>query len=258
MEYAKAMGRQLSFLWSQPSAPQPAPEPRVETKHESTERSRAELATRLNELLGHPVEVVITDNRRSVIRMMKRKGVHALRLHHMFLRAPESILADLAAFLHRPNRKANARLDHFIDAHHDQIRKGVSRNTTLRPLGKVHDLQLMLESLNAAYFDGAVDARITWGRAPNKKRRRSIRLGTYASDERLIRIHPSLDADWVPRYVVELVVYHEMLHAVVPPVVRGSHKVFHTPEFRKRERAHPDFERANAWEQKNLLRLLRS
>ena len=243
--------RQLSFMWSQSK-------PVVEEASEAPERSRAELVARIGAHLGRPVEVVITDNRRSVIRMMHRKGGYVLRLHHMFLRAPDSILADLATFLKRPNKKSSARLDRFIDAHNDKIRKGVSRNTTLRAGGKVYDLQVMLESLNAKFFEGSVDARITWGRAPNKKRRRSIRLGTYSSDERLIRIHPSLDADWVPTYVVEMVVYHEMLHAVVPPIVRGNHKIFHTPEFRRRERAHPNYARASKWEEQNLPRLLRS
>ncbi len=212
---------------------------------------------RLTRLLGYRVVVVITDNRRSVIRMMRKNGGYVLRLHHMFLRAPDSTLADLATFLRRSNRHANARLDRFIDEHHDQIRKGVSRNIKLRARGNAHDLQSIFDELNDSYFEGSVRARVTWGRAPAKKRRRSsIRLGTYSSDESLIRIHPALDADWVPDYVVSMVMYHEMLHAVIPPIMRGSHKVFHTPEFRRRERAHPDYAKASLWEEKNLLRLL--
>ena len=57
---------------------------------------------------------------------------------------------------------------------------------------------------------GALRARA--GQAP----RRSIKLGSYSATERLIRVHPALDRPWVPRYFVSYIVYHEMLHHVIP------------------------------------------
>lgn len=275
--YAELMGvlRQLTFAWfeSKPSTPEtktPAVvDPSVaslvrpsqtteQTAEHPAERSRADLQLMLCALTGRELHIVITDNRRSVIRMMRRGGKDIVRLHHMFLRADDGIVADLGRFLTRSNRHSNTRLDRFIEDNHDQIRKGVSRDVKLRPRGAFYDLDALFSQLNETYFEGNVRARVTWGRTPNKKRRRSIRLGTYSSDERLIRIHPALDAEWVPEFVVAMVMYHEMLHAVVPPIMRGNHKVFHTPEFRRRERAHPDFARATAWENANLARLLRS
>ena len=189
---------------------------------------------------------------------MEKHGVRTVRLHHMFLRAPDSVIDDLATFLMRSNRHANARLDRYIEDNDDKIRKGIDRNTTLRTEGEHYDLQSIYNYLNRQYFEDALDLRITWGKAPNKARRHSIRMGTYSQDEQLIRIHPSLDASWVPSFVVELVIYHEMLHAVVPPILRGRQKIFHTPEFRRREAAHPDYQKAVAWERANLYRLLRT
>jgi len=49
-----------------------------------------------------------------------------------------------------------------------------------------------------------------------------------------------------------------MLHQVVPVVERGGRRVVHSTEFRRRERAHPDFERARAWEAAHLHLLLGS
>jgi hypothetical protein len=74
----------------------------------------------------------------------------------------------------------------------------------------------------------------------------------------LIRIHPALDQSWVPRYFVEYIVYHEMLHHVIPMPERNGRRQLHTPEFRARERAFAHFERALAWERRHVHRLLRS
>ncbi|MCA9601505.1 MAG: hypothetical protein KC417_05760, partial [Myxococcales bacterium] len=155
----------------------------------------------------------------------------------------------------RTSRAARV-LDAFIATHSDAIRVR-ARTVTLRHRGTHHDLALMFHELNEAWFESKVDARITWGAVPAKKRRRSIRLGTYAEREHLIRIHPALDQAWVPDYVVRTVVHHEMLHAALPAVIVGDRKIFHTREFRRRERAFPEFERATAWEDANIDRLLR-
>ena len=62
----------------------------------------------------------------------------------------------------------------------------------------------------------------------------------------------------MPRFFVEFVVFHELLHHVVPARRAGERLEYHTPEFRRRERAHPDYRRAVRWETENLEALLRS
>jgi hypothetical protein len=54
------------------------------------------------------------------------------------------------------------------------------------------------------------------------------------------------------------VVYHELLHADMPPVVHQGRRFFHTPEFRRRERRFRHHDRANAWILENLPELLRA
>jgi predicted SprT family Zn-dependent metalloprotease len=132
----------------------------------------------------------------------------------------------------------------------------------LQPRGNVYDLAEIQRELSQRYFSGAVQLDITWGRHGSTRRkhrsRRTIRMGTYFIDEQLIRIHPALDQNFVPRYFVEWVVYHEMLHHVVPmPVVNGR-RIYHSTEFRTRERQYADFERARAWEDAHLRKLIGS
>ena len=87
--------------------------------------------------------------------------------------------------------------------------------------------------------------------------RRTIKLGSYSAVERLIRVHPVLDRPWVPRYFVSYILYHEMLHHVMPATRVGGRRMLHPPEFRAREQTYRHYDKAIAWEKANLDRLLR-
>ena len=52
------------------------------------------------------------------------------------------------------------------------------------------------------------------------------------------------------------VVFHEMLHQVVPATERRGRRIIHGPEFRRRERAYPDHAAAKRWEEEHLALLL--
>jgi hypothetical protein len=126
--------------------------------------------------------------------------------------------------------------------------------------GKHHDLLALFNATNDRYFGGAINALITWGKrsTTGATKRKTIKLGSYSGVDRLIRVHPALDKKWVPRYFVAYIVYHEMLHHVIPGS-RGLGRVnLHPPEFRDREQQFRYFERALVWERRHVGRLLRS
>ena len=99
------------------------------------------------------------------------------------------------------------------------------------------------------------DVQITWGRHGHGTR--SIRFGSFDYDHQLIRLHPKLDAAWVPAFFVEFIVFHELCHGVIPPRVENGRRLLHPPEFGTLERRFPLYDQALAWEQKNLHRFLR-
>src|SRR5207247_212999 len=123
---------------------------------------------------------------------------------------------------------------------------------SLRTAGQTHDLAAIFARLNETRFDGQLDARITWGPVAAKRARRSIKMGSFAVEDRIIRIHPVLDQADVPDFFISWIVFHEMLHGRHDIVRKGRRRIFHTPEFLADERAYPDFERASAWEEANL------
>ncbi len=221
------------------------------------EATRRAVERRLGNLIGNPVALTVTDNRHTMISSKRERRMLRVRVHHMFLDANDATVRALARFLTRTDRRAETRLDEFIESNRHKIRRSGRRRAPLRTRGQHHDLGELFDQLNFRFFDGGVCARVTWGRrSPQTRRRRSIRLGTYVAEDQLIRIHPVLDQPWVPRFFVAYVLFHEMLHAVVPAPLRDGRRQFHGPEFRARERAYPDYNRALAWEKANLRRLL--
>jgi predicted metal-dependent hydrolase len=227
--------------------------------HEGT---RQMLERRLELAVQGPVQLSVTDNRRRMVTQTKHLGTLRVRLHMMFLDAPERVKDALVRYIAKGEREASQLVGDYIDSNCFRIRAERPVTQPLRTAGQVHELANMLERLDRRYFGGALgdDVLITWGRrsSPRGASRTTIKLGTYSATERLIRLHPVLDQRFVPRYFVEYILFHELLHHIVPPVKVGRITLLHPPEFTQRERAYPHYERAIAWENRNLDRLLRS
>jgi hypothetical protein len=223
------------------------------------EGARQALERKLRGAFPGPVILSITDNRHSIITHRVQRGILHARVHHMFLDAPAHVLEALVRYVTRGDREASAILGDYIDANGFRLARR-KRNAPLVPAGKCHNLLALFEDLNERYFGGAVNALITWGKRPTTTaaKRKTIKLGSYSAVDRLIRVHPALDRKWVPRYFVAYIVYHEMLHHVIPGS-RGLGRVnLHPPEFKERERCFRHFDRAIDWEKRHVSRLLRS
>jgi len=139
-------------------------------------------------------------------------------------------------------------------------RDSAQRRLRLQTHGLHHDLRALFDGLNSRYFRGQICAGITWGRRRASglpRSHRSVKMGSYAVEDRLIRIHPLLDRPFVPRYYVEWIIYHEMLHERHPIRVQAGRRCFHPPAFLAEEMLFEDFDRASRWERHNAHRLLR-
>jgi len=105
--------------------------------------------------------------------------------------------------------------------------------------GRHHSLPEIYREVNRRFFNDQIEIQqIGWSL------RRSIEhLGHYDPAHHTIMLSPVLDSPKVPSFVVHFIVYHEMLHAIFENTpVSGKHR-YHPPEFRRTERAHPDFAR---------------
>jgi hypothetical protein len=224
--------------------------------------SASRLADALAELLSEPVRLTVHDNRSTMVSFRRNTGEVHYRVHHMFLDAPGDVVRALAAFAGSARggagrrREAGTRIDAFV--RRNRARIAIPHADRLVARGRVHDLQVLFDRLNAEHFEGCIEARIGWGAVRGGRRRRTVKTGVYVQDARLIRIHPTLDRPEVPEFYVAAVVFHEMLHQAVPAREVGGRRIVHGPEFRRRERRYPDHARAKAWEERNLALLLSS
>jgi predicted metal-dependent hydrolase len=226
---------------------------------EELESRRADLQSRLAAYLVHGrPRVILTDNLRTMLSIKKGQGVYTFRIHHMFTAAPPVILRSLARYAERHDAEAAALLRAFIDGNEHMIRAAKQpRQVDLDTEGAHHNLQEIFDELNERYFDGRIEAMITWGpRAKRRRGRSSIKLGSYAVEDKLIRIHPVLDAADVPRFFVAWIVYHEMLHEVHDMPIVDGRRIYHTAEFRRAEARFDDYFESVLWERTNLHKLL--
>lgn len=226
---------------------------------------RRVLERRLRTRLCSNVAVEIHDNTHTMLTFQRRRGLWRLRLHHMFLAAPDPVIQALADFVRTADPLASGVLDKYIERNKVFIRRispaQMRKRLRLEPVGRYHDLSRIFDRLNERYFsERRISAAITYGPAPRVKGpRKSIKMGSYSMDSKVIRIHPALDQPVVPRYFVEWIVFHEMLHNVYRSRRGGDgRRCVHPPEFNEHERRFHDFKRAQAWEDENLDLLLRA
>lgn len=223
------------------------------------EALRVAVQTRLRAYFtkGRP-RVVFTDNLHTMLSIKRGQGVWTLRMHRMFAAAPPAVLRAVAQYAQTQDRRAAALLRRFIDHHEHLIRPQTEpRAQVIDVQGAHHNLQAIFDDLNARYFAGAIRARITWGpRSRRRAGRESIKLGSYAVEEELIRIHPVLDAADVPEFFVAWIIYHEMLHEVHDMPVVDGRRVYHTPEFRRAEARFERYAEAVLWERTQVHKLL--
>jgi hypothetical protein len=223
---------------------------------------RQGLARRLRRRLRAEVEVEIHDNTHTMVSFARLPGGWRLRLHHMFLGAPEEVVGALADYLRSGGERSPGVIDRFIEGNRTAIRRvsaeQLRRRLRIEPVGRHHDLSEIFAALNRRYFGDRIGAAITYGSAPRRRRaRRSIKMGSYSAESRVIRIHPALDQARVPRYFVEWIVFHEMLHDLYRGRAgRVGRRCLHPPELLEHERRFHTFHRAQAWEQENLDLLL--
>ena len=165
----------------------------------------------------------------------------------MFLNADTSVMDEIGTFIKR-RKKPILKVREFILRNHASIDERKPRSFNIKTRGRHFNLLEIFIALNKEYFSGEVTAAITWGKRSPRRAVRKRRLGSFQRDRNIIRINPVLDSSSVPRYFIEYIVYHEMLHAVQAAEVARSKQRVHSREFKKREKDFKYYEQALAWE----------
>jgi predicted metal-dependent hydrolase len=198
------------------------------------------------------VEFFAFANVNNTIRL--RNGRLLVRLSDLLEGAPEAVLEAIAHILlakmyRQPiDRSHAARYRKYVGSHEITRKAHLVRQMRGRKLlrsarGHFFDLDEIFEDLNTRFFHGLMARpRMSW--SPTKTRRI---LGHYDPAHNAIIISGIFDHPAVPQYVLEYIVYHEMLHLKHPVKLRGSRRCVHSAEFQAEEKLFPRMTDANAF-----------
>jgi predicted metal-dependent hydrolase len=183
-----------------------------------------------------------------------REGVIRVKLSDLLESAPEpvlhAILHILIAKLYRKEIDAahSARFRKFagstnIASKMHLIRQMRGRKRILGPKGAHYDLEQLFEELNFRFFHGLMARpQLTW--SGNHSRQS---LGHYDPAHNTIVVSSVFDRHNVPRYAIEYLLYHEMLHLKHPVKLRGSRRCVHPAAFQAEEKLFPELEQAKQY-----------
>lgn len=175
-----------------------------------------------------------------------RNGRLLVRLSDLLEGAPENVLRAIAHILlakmyRRPIDRAHAARYRKYVGGHDIVRKAhlvrqIRGRKFLRDArGRYFDLDEVFEDLNSRFFHGLMARpRMSWSRTKTRRI-----LGHYDPAHNAIIISRIFDHPAMPRYVLEYIVYHEMLHLKYPVKLRGSRRCVHSAEFQAEEKLFP-------------------
>jgi hypothetical protein len=186
-----------------------------------------------------------------------REDAAFVRISDVLRGAPIEVMEAAAAILlgrlyrRRAPRELLDLYRHFSTArgtHHKVLAIRSRRGTRVAggPKGARHNLAPIFSRLNRNYFGGRLHRpRLGWSR-----RKWRAQLGCFDPGLDQIVINTRLDGEGVPDYVVEYVLYHEMLHVRHPIRVASCGLQAHSADFRRAERQFKDYERARKFLEK--------
>jgi hypothetical protein len=183
-----------------------------------------------------------------------REGELRVSLSDLLEGAPEPVLRAIAHILlakiyKKPIDPAhNVRYKRFASSaavvrQTDLIRHARGTKRYFGPEGRFYNLEEVFDSLNARFFNGLLGRPdLTWS---EHHARRS--LGHYDAAHNTIVVSRVFDRPSSPRYAIEYLLYHEMLHLKYPVRMRGLRRCVHSREFKAEEALFPQLKEAMAF-----------
>ena len=123
------------------------------------------------------------------------------------------------------------------------IRQTRGRKRISTPVGVRYDLNEVFETLNTRFFHSLL-ARPTLTWSAHVARRM---LGHYDAAHNTIVVSRIFDRPDTPRFAIEYLLYHEMLHLKHPVSVKAGRRCVHSRAFQAEERLFPELEQARAY-----------
>jgi hypothetical protein len=183
-----------------------------------------------------------------------REGrIHA-SLSDLLEGAPEPVLRAIAHILlaklyRKPVDEAQARryrrftTSEAVVRQSELIRQMRGRKRIGSAQGEHYDLDEVFESLNRQFFHGLMGRPVlTWSEVKATRL-----LGHYDPAHNTIVVSRVFDRKGAPRFAIEYLMYHEMLHLKHPVKQKNGRRCVHSRAFQEEEKLFPELERAKAY-----------
>lgn len=182
-----------------------------------------------------------------------RGDVIFIRISDMLMDAPQDVIRALGIIMFckldrkkPPEQDVKLYKDHLNSNKMQELIKNVRKERGKKVLagskGQFYDLDESFERINTNYFNGKLKKpNLSW----NKRRTRS-RFGHHDDALNTIIISRTLDDKDIPLYLLDYVMYHEMLHIKHGIIYENGRRMVHTSAFKKDEKNFTHWERAEA------------
>ena len=183
-----------------------------------------------------------------------RQGKILVSLSDLLEGAPETVVRAIAHILlaklyKKPIDAAqNLRYKRFaasatVSRQIELVRTARGRKRYFGSQGRYYHLEEVFDSLNERFFNGLLGRpELTWSEHHAKRS-----LGHYDAAHNTIVVSRVFDRPSSPRYALEYLLYHEMLHLKFPVRMRGLRRCVHPAEFKAEEARFPQLAEAMAF-----------
>lgn len=190
------------------------------------------------------------------------------RISDGYKAASQEVLIGLALSMLSKVYRKKINSNHFVLEYKEFISREstASLSNSLRVLrgrkrresaqGTFHDLSRSLEKITLHYpdvFENVAKPRIVWGKGDSKRR---LAFHDPAFNE--IVVSKAFDSAKVPEFVVDYLVFHELLHCkhdVKYQRGKSLRRTVHSTEFKQDEKRYAFYNDAEEWIRRNLGRL---
>lgn len=186
--------------------------------------------------------------------ILLREGHLKVNLSDILESAPKPILHAIAHILiaklyRKPidaalnNRYRRYATSEAVVRQSERIRQTRGRKRISTARGNHYDLDEIFDALNMRFFHGLMGRpMLTWSEHSARRL-----LGHYDSAHNTIMISRVFDRRTAPRYAVEYLMYHEMLHLRHPVKAKNGRRCVHSREFQEEEKLFPELELAKKY-----------
>jgi hypothetical protein len=183
-----------------------------------------------------------------------REGKIFASLSDLLEGAPDAVLHSIAHILlaklyRKPiDRAHHLRYKRFVSSapvtrQTELIRTARGAKRYFGPEGRYYHLEEIFDALNLRFFGGLLGRPdLTWSEHHAKRS-----LGHYDAAHNTIVVSRVFDRPSSPRYAIEYLLYHEMLHLKHPVRMRGLRRCVHSRDFKAEEARFPQLAEALAF-----------